>query len=144
MKNEQMLNITSMVKEGTGRMPGKLICMYELRGDSYPIKTDDVWKNWFMFAFEAFKRIATDKGHPVETFAAIGTGPGADAIGAMYTFDGLKRVVITDLDRKIVRLAEKNVNMNAPPGLEISAYTGRVPMKRREPLRMRRPWPSTP
>ena len=95
------LDITEIIKEGTGKDPKKPVYVYELKDLTYPIKTDDYWKNWFMFAFSAFRKIAAEGGanHKIETFATIGTGPGVDAIGAMFCFNDLKKVIVTDLEQ---------------------------------------------
>lgn len=71
---------------------------------TYPLKKN-VWDNWLPFAFIAFGKL----GKEVKTFATIGTGCGADAIGAHYAFPKLEVVVVTDIDERVVPVAAENV-----------------------------------
>ena len=76
---------------------------------TYPIK-DDIWANWLPFAYKAFRLISQEN---IRSFAAIGSGLGADAIGAIYAFKGLQKIVVTDLDDKLVQTIEENVKRHA-------------------------------
>ena len=77
---------------------------------TYPLKTE-VWDNWLPFAYRAFRRIANETS--VRSFASIGCGSGADAIGAMCAFLDVERIVVTDVDPRIIPLAQRNVEKYA-------------------------------
>lgn len=105
---ERKVNVAPMLEAACG-VKTCPIYVRELERESYPIKTDDMWKNWFMFAFKAFKKM---QGTKIRSFATLGTGPGIDAIGASVIFENLAQLVITDIDMKIINLAKENVLLN--------------------------------
>ncbi|MBS3157734.1 hypothetical protein J4206_00430 [Candidatus Woesearchaeota archaeon] len=94
--------------------------------DTYPIQPN-VWDNWVAFAYMAFDLLANEiywKDSPeddpstfgdasqkgkIESFAAIGTSNGADAIGALQAFHDLEQIVITDISSKALRVAKQNL-----------------------------------
>ncbi|MDO8481121.1 MAG: hypothetical protein Q7S65_04885 [Nanoarchaeota archaeon] len=108
------VNIARMLAAGLGVRERVSVRQTE---KTYPVKPE-VWDNWFPFAYLAFR-----KEQDVRSFASIGAGVGADAIGALHAFPSLERVVVTDLDSNIVAVAEENVRKYAS-GVEIIALVG--------------------
>jgi|SRR3989338_5923510 len=89
--------------------------------DTYPIKTD-VWDNWFTFAYLAFQELA--KRQNVSSFAAVGTGNGVDAIGAIKTFGkSLDTVILTDISKPALEISEQNVRRYSA-GKTVLAFEG--------------------
>src|SRR3989338_7768368 len=84
-------------------------------GSTYPIKSE-IWDNWFPFAYMAFRNLAKklgDAGRPIKSFATIGTGGGADALGALFAFGSLDRIILTDINENVVPIARENVEKYA-------------------------------
>jgi len=89
--------------------------------DTYPIKAD-IWNNWFPFAYLAFQRLAGKQN--VASFAAIGTGNGADAIGAMNIFGrDLETIIFTDISNAALEVSEQNVRKYSA-GKKVIALNG--------------------
>lgn len=96
--------------------------------DMYCIKGDPE-DNWIWFAFTGFTRLARtlrSRNPPLRTSATIGTGNGLDAIGAAYASPSLERIVVTDVDDEVVRLAVDNVRRNVPAHIEVTGLTDDV------------------
>ena len=75
--------------------------------ETYPIKAQ-IWDNWFPFAYLAFLDVARKQN--VTSFAAIGTGNGADAIGAIHIFGkSLETIVLADINQAALEVSEKNL-----------------------------------
>ena len=93
---------------------------------TYPIK-EELWENWFPFAFLAFKKLAEKEGSRIKSFAVIGTGPGADAIGALCAFKNLESIIVTDINEKVVQVAKQNVERYASSKkVEVIALCGNL------------------
>lgn len=97
-------DISGMLEEGLGIEIKSPILVRET-DFTYPIK-DDNWENWFSFFHRALQRL---DNRQIRSFAAVGTGSGADAIGALYALPNLETLVITDIDERVVPIAEANV-----------------------------------
>ena len=87
---------------------------------TYPIKPE-LWDNWFTFAYLAFQKFHKK----IKSFASIGTGPGADAIGAHCAFPDLERIIITDINHDVVDVARGNVEIKTT-GAEVVALCGNL------------------
>ncbi|MEK6900846.1 MAG: hypothetical protein AABX37_00725, partial [Nanoarchaeota archaeon] len=98
------IDITSMLKEGLQREVDSPVVVEEAPY-MYPIKKR-TWENWFPFAYRAFQKL---NPLTIRSFATIGAGSGADAIGALHVFNHLDTIVITDVDERIVPLTERNI-----------------------------------
>lgn len=86
----------------------------ETNEHSYTVKENPA-DNWNFHAFYAFKRLklARDaKSRPTKIFATIGSGNGVDAIGASRIFGGLEKVMMTDIDGRVVGLCKENFSKN--------------------------------
>ncbi len=122
-------DIGSFIKAGLGIELKDSVILHET-DFTYPIK-DVAWDNWFPFAYIAFRRLAEEE-NVVRSFATIGTGNGADAIGAFHAFKDLQKIVITDIDKKVVSISEENVKRNTK-GINLIALQGSLckPLKSR-------------
>lgn len=78
----------------------------------------DIKNNWLYAAFKGFQvlgdRLASE-GKSADTFVAVGTGSGLDAIGASHIFQP-NAVVLTDIHPRVVPLAEQNAKGNILKG----------------------------
>jgi methylase of polypeptide subunit release factors len=107
--------------------PGKKI---RIRIDPrmYSIKPETE-ANWVWHAFRGFGIVQQQlfaAGVRPQTFAAIGTGSGVDAIGASLFFPSLRRLIVTDVEDRIVWLAAENVRMNVSDELTVEGFVGDV------------------
>ncbi|MFH1256703.1 MAG: hypothetical protein V1494_05440 [Candidatus Diapherotrites archaeon] len=96
----------------------------------YPVKKR-LEENWVYYAFSGFKVLNAElerRGRPVESFAAIGSGNGVDALGAHFVFKKAKRFFITDIDSEVIGLALNNFHNNCErrTGLEVTALSGNL------------------
>ena len=85
--------------------------------------------NWVWHAFRGFGIVQQQlfaAGVRPQTFAAIGTGSGVDAIGAALFFPSLRRLIVTDVEDRIVWLAAENVRMNVSDELTVEGFVGDV------------------
>lgn len=85
--------------------------------------------NWVWHAFRGFAMIESRLaaiGRRPRSFAAIGTGSGVDAIGAAHIFGALRRLVVTDVEEPLVRLAAANIRANIREEVKVEALTGDV------------------
>src|SRR3989338_1327751 len=90
---------------------------------TYPVKKN-IWDNWYPFALRAFEKLRDKlKCVKVTSFASIGTSNGIDAIAAYLVFEGLKEIVLTDIDRRVLPIAIENVRKYAKKS-EIIALHG--------------------
>ncbi|MDO8660390.1 MAG: hypothetical protein Q7K43_00735, partial [Candidatus Woesearchaeota archaeon] len=103
------IDISAVLKESIWPEVGLPIIITET-DFAYPVK-DDVWLNWFPFAYIAFRRLVQKR---IESFATIGAGSGADAIGAGFIFKNLKTIVLSDIDQRVIPVAVSNVKKYAP------------------------------
>jgi len=93
------------------------------------VKTE-VADNWVWHAFRGFgmieRRLAANEILP-QSFAAIGSDSGIDAIGAAYVFPSLKRIIVTDIEESLAQQAAANVRANVVRGdLRIQGFSGDV------------------
>ncbi len=119
-------DISSVLEEGLGIDLGSPVLIEEAPF-TYSIK-DEIWDNWFPFAYIAFQRLNQEK---VKSFATIGTGSGADAVGALHTFVNLDTLVLTDVDERVVPIARGNVERYARD-VNVVALTGSLCQPLRE------------
>lgn len=82
----------------------------------YPIKTD-IEDNWLFYAFFGFKRLnrhLIQEGKTPKKVAIIGTGNGLDALGSYFIIDGIKELLITDIDPRVMGVSAENIEKNIP------------------------------
>jgi methylase of polypeptide subunit release factors len=94
----------------------------------YSVKFE-VEDNWVWHAFRGFALIAAKleaNGVRPETFAAVGSGSGIDAIGAANIFPSLKRIIVTDVEKTLARQAAANVRANVRSNLRVQGLAGDV------------------
>lgn len=91
--------------------------------DMYSVK-EDCAANWVWHAFRGFARL--DRRAGPRSFAAIGSGSGIDAIGAAAIFPDIERIIVTDVEERLVRLAVDNVRGNVGPGIVVTGLAGDV------------------
>jgi methylase of polypeptide subunit release factors len=92
----------------------------------YSIK-QEAEANWVWHAFRGFAKLEQQlAGRSPQSFAAIGTGSGLDAIGAAHIFPALRRVIVTDVEEPLVRLAAANVRANVGDHIRVDALAGDV------------------
>ena len=87
----------------------------------------DVEANWVWHAFEGMARLRrklTSEGPHPQSFAAIGTGTGVDAIGAGLIFPGLKTIAVTDIEPGVLAQGLENVRGNVSPATTVSGFVG--------------------
>jgi hypothetical protein len=92
----------------------------------YPIERD-VEANWVWHAFRGMARLSRTleaEGRPPQSFAAVGTGSGVDAIGAAAIFPALKTVAVTDIEPDVLAQGLENVRSNVPAGVSVSGAAG--------------------
>jgi methylase of polypeptide subunit release factors len=107
--------------------PGKKIRI-RIDPQMYSIKPETE-ANWVWHAFRGFGIVQQQlfaAGIRPQTFAAIGTGSGVDAIGASLFFPSLRRLIVTDVEDRIVWLAAENVRMNVSDELTVEGFVGDV------------------
>ncbi|MBI2655247.1 hypothetical protein HYX06_02370 [Candidatus Woesearchaeota archaeon] len=110
----------SHILETAGIVTEKPVIVNETE-DTYPIKAD-TWDNWFPFAYLAFQEIA--RSQTVSSFAAIGTGNGADALGAINIFGrDLETIIITDVGNAALQVSDQNVRRYSK-GKKVFALNG--------------------
>lgn len=102
-------DIRPILEEGLEREIAQSILLEEAPY-TYPIK-EKVWDNWLPFAYRAFSKIAQRRKN-IRSFATIGCGSGADAIGAYYAFPKLETIILSDIDELVSTLARENVLRN--------------------------------
>ena len=108
------------VLEACGIVTEKPVIITET-DDTYPIKAN-TWDNWFPFAYLAFEELARKQN--ISSFATIGTGNGADAIGAMNIFGrNLETIVLTDIINAALQVSEQNVKKYSA-GKKVDALDG--------------------
>jgi len=94
----------------------------------YSVKSD-LEANWVWHAFHGFalvERQLTAAGMRPQSFAAIGSGSGIDAIGAAHIFPTLKRVIVTDVEAAFVGVAAANVQANVRDEIKVTGVAGDV------------------
>jgi hypothetical protein len=92
----------------------------------YPIERD-VEANWVWHGFKGMARLRRTleaEGRPPQSFAAIGTGTGVDAIGAGLIFPTLKTIAVTDIEPDVLALGLENVRGNVDAGVSVSGFAG--------------------
>lgn len=90
---------------------------------SYALKSTAL-DNWNFHAFYAFRQIQKKRKPLVKTFATIGSGNGVDALGAYFAFPKLENVVMTDINKNVIGLCEKNFSKNAVNKINSMAFEG--------------------
>ncbi|OGH87829.1 MAG: hypothetical protein A3J93_05360 [Candidatus Magasanikbacteria bacterium RIFOXYC2_FULL_42_28] len=127
-KNKQ--DVTSLFK-AVG-IPGRFIIT--ATNNTYEIDALEPKNNWLYPAFRGFQNLSTrltKENKPTDTFVAIGTGQGLDAVGAYHILKP-KNIIITDLHPAVVPITEKNFYQNIKNGsAAVMALTGNLC----EPLR---------
>lgn len=129
-------DIAGMLEEGLGIKLPYPVKVTETEA-TYPIKPE-VWDNWFPFAYMAFRKLAEkskNTGKSIKSFATIGTGGGADALGALFAFDSLDSIILTDINENVVPAARENVEKYASPkGVKVIALEGNLcaPLREKE------------
>jgi methylase of polypeptide subunit release factors len=94
----------------------------------YSIK-QEAEANWVWHAFRGFAKVEQQLaalGRSPQSFAAIGTGSGLDAIGAAHIFPSLRRIIVTDVEEPLARLAAANVRANVGDHIKVEALAGDV------------------
>lgn len=107
--------------------PGKKIRV-RIDPQMYSIKPESE-ANWVWHAFRGFGIVQQQlfaAGIRPQTFAAIGTGSGVDAIGAPLFFPSLRRLIVTDVEDRTVWLAAENVRTNVRDDLAVEGFVGDV------------------
>jgi hypothetical protein len=92
----------------------------------YPIESE-VEANWVWHAFRGMARLIKKleaEGRPPQSFAAVGTGSGVDAIGAGHIFPLLKSIAVTDIEESVLAQALENVRANVPPAVSVTGCAG--------------------
>ncbi len=87
----------------------------------------DVEANWVWHAFEGMARLRRkldSEGRLPESFAAIGTGTGVDAIGAGLIFPELKTIAVTDIEPGVLAQGLENVRRNVSATTTVSGFVG--------------------
>jgi len=87
----------------------------------------DVEANWVWHAFEGMTRLRRKleaEGRIPESFAAIGTGTGVDAIGAGLIFPELKTIAVTDIEPGVLAQGLDNVRRNVSYATTVSGFVG--------------------
>lgn len=86
----------------------------EVIGISSLIK-DNVWANWSVFICRTLvvlsEKIKSRNESLPQSFCSLGIGPGVGTIGALYAFENLNRIILTDIDERIVKIAKNNLLM---------------------------------
>ncbi|MFH1440274.1 MAG: hypothetical protein ABIG89_06910 [Candidatus Woesearchaeota archaeon] len=130
LNNSTLKNITPILMAGLlmdgGGQENYPVLIREADG-MYPLK-DDIWDNWLSFAYLAFEEFAKkcfQERKRIESFASVGSSNGADAIGALFAFRDLERIIVTDTDEYIVKWARYNVQGYAN-GVVVEGRTGNL------------------
>ncbi len=92
----------------------------------YPIERE-VEANWVWHAFRGMARLnkaLEAEGRPPQSFAAVGTGSGVDAIGAGLIFPHLKSIAVTDIEESVLAQALENVRANVPAEISVNGRPG--------------------
>ncbi len=92
----------------------------------YPIERD-VEANWVWHAFRGMSRLEKAlqaEGRPPQSFAAIGTGTGVDAIGAAAIFPTLKTIAVTDIEPDVLAQGLENVQTNVAAEISVKGFAG--------------------
>lgn len=80
----------------------------------YTVKTD-IEDNWLFYTFYGFRELQdrlAGEGKKPKRAAMIGSGNGLDALGVYFAIDGLEKLLITDIDSRVIGLARENVERN--------------------------------
>ncbi len=129
-----MTNTIASIKFPEGFLPCMAFNIRETE-HTYPIK-DEPWANWYNFWLRASYKLRihlAQEGKTAKSFAATGTSNGIDALVANLTFREIERIVLIDLDERVVPIAEENVRRFFKTK-EIMAFAGSLV----EPLIQRR------
>lgn len=108
-------DITEFLKISLGKDIPEKVIITEIKDVTYPIKPY-IWDNWFPFAYIAFRKLAErirESSQTIKSFATIGTGNDADAIGALYAFQNLENIILTDIDGRVIPISYDNVHKYA-------------------------------
>lgn len=92
----------------------------------YPIERE-VEANWVWHAFRGMARLnktLETEGRPPQSFAAVGTGSGVDAIGAGLVFPHLESIAVTDIEESVLAQALENVRLNVPAVVSVTGCAG--------------------
>ena len=88
----------------------------------YKEKVEDNWAYFTSISLKRLKEVFKKENKKIETAAIVGIGSGIEAIALIKIFkNNLKRLIITDVDQKILNGAVKNINSIMKDGdIEIS------------------------
>jgi hypothetical protein len=87
----------------------------------------DVDANWVWHAFRGMARLRDTleaEGRSPRSFAAVGTGPGVDAIGAGLIFPTLNDIAVTDIEPGVLAQALENVRSNVSADTAVTGFAG--------------------
>ena len=76
---------------------------------SYKEKIEDNWAYYTAVGFQALEKILEQEKKLVQSIGIVGIGSGVEGIAALKVFEGLKNLVISDIDQEILVGAVKNV-----------------------------------
>src|SRR3989338_2183739 len=75
---------------------------------------EDNWLFYTFFGFRELNKRLLHEGKIPKRVAIIGTGNGADALGAHMILDGIEELLITDIDSRVIGFSLENVEKNVP------------------------------
>lgn len=105
-------NINSLLSVGLKREFSEEIQILEVVDVTYPVEKT-TWANWFVFSCRSFlklnEKIKEEGIDSPKSFCYLGSGLGADAIGAFYAFKDLNQIVLTDVDPRAAKIAKSNL-----------------------------------